>query len=1061
VTVGAFELVEPIGTGGMGQVYLATHRELGTPVALKALSLREPRLVDSFRAEIEASCRLEHPHIARVFAHGVAEGVGPLHPGTPWFAMELLRSDLDSELRGVSTWGQVAPLLAHLFDALAHAHARGIVHRDLKPSNVLFGRPDDQRPGLKLVDFGIAARGRDSVRGVGTPSAMAPEQWSDDLATVGPWSDLYALGVLVWRVVCRGKPIGSTDLPVLLYRQSKADFDPFRPRVDVPAGLEDWLRTCMAPQPEDRFQVVADARHALEELLDGPLLPASAEGEEATEPIDDGATVSLADLAPAPSGLRRPTHVAPGPVPVSWRDPLPATAPMHLAGAGLSLLPWREPALVGRHDLRALLWGALVTAARERRPVALELEGPSGVGVTAVGRWLVERARERSGALGVHVVGQPGAGPGQGAQAIVDDLLQPLGAPGVRAGRVKGLERLGATHQRTLEALEALDRPGADVVAATVQLLSGIARRRPVVVFVDDAQHDPSLQALAVSVQRLQGPVVVVVRGAQPGPRAQRVRVGPLEPSEASHMLRQLLPLDPRLESELVDRTFGRPGALRRWLERIQGQLELGAGGFRLAGPLPPPLTDPLEAVADLSEAELQLLEVAALLGRDVPRSLWVRAGEVPPRVCDLLARRVVARGLGTNTSGLALEPELAAALRQRAEAAGRAPAHHRAAARAMEALGGAPLPTGRAWLRAGRVERGVRRWLDGADGIIRAHGPRALASVLEEARRHLGQVPAQEALHGRCEVLRLRLAHEARDPDVADRAADLEAWATDLGWHDTALYAVRIGVLAAPMADKHALYERGMVRHGNAASEATRARHLLSWYLIRERFTADDRDLRYETARASIDRALADGDGLQLGFLTRPMLERLSRVVEAGRLSRDGAKGEVLRLYAEAAEISRRHSALTLSSDLLDLGLAHAACGDHAKADAVFREAGRWGAWLGIAADEAMATTNRAGLAVLEGQFRRGAELAQRALPGTAPGYLRAVLQLFIWVPRVQAGRWDAEALEALAIDLVPVTPPDREVVAAAEALAEAAEERALSLPPSFELLLELTQGE
>jgi tetratricopeptide (TPR) repeat protein len=1044
----------------MGRVYLARHRELGTPVALKALALTDERLLASFQGEIEASARLDHPHIARVFAHGRAPGGGPLTEGTPWFAMELLRSDLATELRGVSSWDQVAPLLGHLFDALAHAHARGIVHRDLKPSNVLFGRPDDLRPGLKLVDFGIAARGRDSVRGVGTPSAMAPEQWEDDLGAVGPWTDLYALGVLVWRVVCGRKPIEGDDLPGLLYRQGRADFDPFAPRLEVPEGLEDWLRTCMAPRAAQRFQAVADARHALEELLDGPLVPASADAEDVTEPLDQAATVSLEQLDAQAAGEVIGQAVVPGPVPVAWGDPLPEPAPVHLAGVGLSLLRWREPRLVGRSDLRAVLWGGLVKAVQRGRAVAVELEGAAGVGVSALGRWLVERARERSGALAVHVSGRPGAAPNEGVHNVVDELLQPMGTPGALPGRQRGLERLGAHHARTLEALEALDRPGEDAVRAAARVVLGIARRRPVVLFLDDAQHDPSLQGLAALAAGLRAPVLVVVRGAQPGPRALRARVGPLGPSEASLLLGQLLPLDIDLERALVDRTGGRPAELRRWVERVRDDLQLGPRGFRLRSPLPPPVSAPLDALTDFDDDDLRLLEVAALLGRDVPRSLWIRAAGVPPSRCDLLARRVVARGLARNQAGLVLEPELAAALRQRAESAGRAEAHHHAAARSMEALGGAPLPTGRAWLAAGRVERGVRRWLDGADAIVRAEGPRALAGVLEEARRRLAPLEESEALHGRCEVLRLQLAHEARDRDVGARAADLETWVASRGWHDAALYVRRLLALSAPVGGKHEVYEEGMARYGEQASDTARARLLLSWYVVRERFAAADRDTLYATARATLDRALVTGDGLEHGYVSRPQLQRMRYLVDAIRLGREQRHREVIKLLRQATEISRRHSALTLSSDLLDLGSAYAAAGDPGRAEACYREAGRWGAWLGIVADEAMAVTNRAGLAVMEGQFGRGAELAQRALPGTRHGYLSAVLQLFVWVPRVQAGRFDAEALENIASQLVLLSPPDPEVVKASEALAEAASVRNLPLPPSFELLLELTRG-
>jgi len=1037
----------------MGRVYRARHLDLDADVALKALHRGDDaRLLRGFRDEIEATARLDHPHVARVLAHGVSGAGEALVAGTPWFAMELLRGELRQEVRGIRSWNQVVPALHHLMDALAHAHARGVVHRDLKPSNILFGRPDDLRPGLKLVDFGIAALHADSVRGMGTPSYMAPEQWDHDLAAVGPWSDVYALGVLIWRLVTGGRPVFAKGAHAIRAAQAREDFVPYRPMLAVPDGLEAWLRVCMAAAPGQRFLSVADARWALDRLTDTPLDdPTALEDEETTAPLDDLVTLSLAELerAPAVSVERGPTVA---PVPEAWSDPLPQPAPMHLAGAGRSLLPWREPALIGREDARAELWGELLEAVRSGTPRQVHLSGAPGAGVSALGNWLVTRVRARSGALAASVRGQAGGREGAGPRRLVDALLQPLGAVGDPTGRRPGLTRIGATHRSTMLALERLEGGEDEAALATVELLSGLARCRPVVVFLDDVDADPSLAALVDHVDQLRGAILVVWRGGVGGGGGRSLELRPLDATESGQLVSRLLPLVPSLEHRLAERAAGRPGVLRRLLMQIDPELRWAGEGFTLDGELPGPDADLLDVLDGLGDQALEQLELAALLGGDVPRALWVRAAGISPAHADALTHDVVSRGVARDRAGLSLDPEVAEALRRRARAAGRAVRHHAAAAMALDALGGDPLRRGRAWIAAGQAARGVSVWLDGWDHIIRTLGPRALSGALREAREVLTHLPEQAVLHGRAWLLQLYLAHEFREPDAAARAAALADEAEARGWPDVGLDAMRLAGLTLVGPAKDELYGRALARFADA-SAASASRVWFTRYVLRERFAHPARDATHARATTLLRQARQEPIPPTV-LMEHARFDRMLHVADAVRLEREGQHERALAAQQAAVAISRRHGALSLCTDLTQLGLLLAAMGQPERADAVFVEAGQWAGWLGLTVDQALATTQRAGLAITQGAFQRGADLALRALPGTENDYLEAALQLFVWTARVRTGVWDAGALERIGRRLAPVQPPDHEIVAAIEELERQAMAEGRVLPRALRVL-------
>ena len=217
--VGDFELVLPIGSGGMGTVWEARQLEPARTVALKTVRVGLGPAIDTrrFREESRLLARLSHPGIAQILAAGVLEADGE-EGVLPWFAMEYV-----PEARPLGAYlaarGAPLPERLELFlqvcDAVHHGHLRGVVHRDLKPDNLLVG-PDGL---VKVIDFGIArATELDEARAtltgegeiVGTLLYMSPEQVRGERDSIDVRSDVHALGALLFEVLS-GRPPWPTD----------------------------------------------------------------------------------------------------------------------------------------------------------------------------------------------------------------------------------------------------------------------------------------------------------------------------------------------------------------------------------------------------------------------------------------------------------------------------------------------------------------------------------------------------------------------------------------------------------------------------------------------------------------------------------------------------------------------------------------------------------------------------------------------------------------------------------------------------------------------------------
>lgn len=265
---GDYELLSEVGRGGMGVVYRAHQISLGREVALKMIlrgQLASPADRERFRAEAEASARLDHPNIVPVYE------VGEIN-GRPYFTMKFIRGTTLAQrlAEGPLPAREAAKILATVARAVHFAHARGILHRDLKPSNILL----DDLDVPHVVDFGLAKQqgeGESLTRTgavLGTPAYMAPEQAAGARGEVGPHSDVYSLGVVLYALLTGRPPFQAAspvDVVLLVLEQ-----DPVPPRVLNPKAdrdLEMIALRCLQKPIDLRYPSAAALAEDLEAYL--------------------------------------------------------------------------------------------------------------------------------------------------------------------------------------------------------------------------------------------------------------------------------------------------------------------------------------------------------------------------------------------------------------------------------------------------------------------------------------------------------------------------------------------------------------------------------------------------------------------------------------------------------------------------------------------------------------------------------------------------------------------------------------------------------------------------
>jgi non-specific serine/threonine protein kinase/serine/threonine-protein kinase len=258
-TIGHYKLLQELGEGGMGTVWMADQLEpVRRKVALKVIKLGmdSKQVVVRFEAERQALALMDHPGIAKVLDGGMTAG------GRPYFVMELVKGVPITDFCDESKLGIRArlDLFRDVCAAVQHAHQKGIIHRDLKPSNVIVTLHDG-KPVPKVIDFGIAKATNQELTQktlfteyaqiLGTPEYMAPEQAAMSGLDVDTRADIYSLGVLLYELLTGTKPF---ELKTLLDRgyeeilRTIREVDPPRPSTRASTGHDDTGRISLARQ---------------------------------------------------------------------------------------------------------------------------------------------------------------------------------------------------------------------------------------------------------------------------------------------------------------------------------------------------------------------------------------------------------------------------------------------------------------------------------------------------------------------------------------------------------------------------------------------------------------------------------------------------------------------------------------------------------------------------------------------------------------------------------------------------------------------------------------------
>lgn len=268
--VGPWALVRRLGRGAMGEAWLAEDVRDGRAVVVKLLlaeGTRDPRHIESLFSEARTMVGMQHPNLLQVLDYGHIDETEALTSsvlveGAPYMVLELAEGGNLGAFHGKWPWERVRVVLLQVLQGLAHAHGREMLHLDIKPGNLLL-RSDGT---VAIADFGIArAIGVHQDRVAGTPAFMAPEQWRGRWQSLGPWTDLYAVGMVAIELL-QGRPaFRDTDVAGLREAHTRR-LPSFQPAVDVPSGLGDWLLSLIAKAPQHRFPSAAHAIQALQAL---------------------------------------------------------------------------------------------------------------------------------------------------------------------------------------------------------------------------------------------------------------------------------------------------------------------------------------------------------------------------------------------------------------------------------------------------------------------------------------------------------------------------------------------------------------------------------------------------------------------------------------------------------------------------------------------------------------------------------------------------------------------------------------------------------------------------
>ncbi|MFW6058463.1 MAG: protein kinase domain-containing protein, partial [Persicimonas sp.] len=471
IPVGPFDLLEFIGKGAMGQVWLARHREQDVPAAVKVITHRgadTDHYRRHFQQELRAVARLHHPGVVMIFDYleisreAEEASFGALNYGSPALAMEFCAGgSLVGRLADLS-WTEARAILLSLLDSLAHAHARGVIHRDLKPDNILLTDRNDG--GVRLTDFGLALLterldGENSAnRGVcGTPAFMSPEQLHAGWRNIGPWSDLYSLGCLAYQLVCGRPPFDGHSIVEIARKHIHKPVPRLEPRIPVPDRFEAWIHRLLQKSPLDRYRRAGDAAWGLmlmeqppgdEGPADSPIVSNARASSLVLKPLLDLAgehrpshqPISRADRGEAEDDLEDGPREASGDTPEvvphdiicppltrDWRHMVHRRPSVKLIGAGRGLYGLRYIPLIGRETEREFLWERIRQVELTSNPCAALLQGGAGCGKSYLAEWFCDRANENGAVITFKATHNSSPGGAEGLSRMLARRIRTVG----------------------------------------------------------------------------------------------------------------------------------------------------------------------------------------------------------------------------------------------------------------------------------------------------------------------------------------------------------------------------------------------------------------------------------------------------------------------------------------------------------------------------------------------------------------------------------------------------------------------------------------------------------
>lgn len=570
----------------MGRVHRAVHHPTRAEVAIKTLragadAMRKRLLLD----EATAAARVRDRRVARVI------DVGRDANDTPFLVMELVPGhDLERFFVAWPGWPTVARAMSETLEGLRAAHAVQVVHRDLKPPNVLVDARDQ---GIRLVDFGVATvvdpLDQDAERPIaGTPEFMPPEQLSGE-GPVGPFTDLYAFGVMLAHVVRGASPfsqledLGALDAEKRSYVAGRDRRE--RRGLAVPEALQALIDRLLHPDPRQRERFAERVRVELDALASQVV-----ETERASDPDAYRAATTSIDPSFQATALP-PTPTASGATTTEMdQSVLPAPADPQ---AAFALAATRDAPFAGRLAAREELFAAIDHVVQRGGTRLLAYVGEPGIGKSRLARLGLEHV-ERAGTMEGAATGFDARGTDV-AGGLFRLLSRWLGTPRSPRPAWNWLEGYGIDLDRlhrwlAATAMESAERPSvAEVVDITHGVLRALSRRAPVYLWLDDLAwaRDGAIELVERLLAKQDARVLVVatLRSGTLQHEATRSRLGPLlgspsastrtidplDQAERRAVLNGLAPLAPALVDEMVDRLDGSPMLLVEVVRALAG----------------------------------------------------------------------------------------------------------------------------------------------------------------------------------------------------------------------------------------------------------------------------------------------------------------------------------------------------------------------------------------------------------------------------------------------------------------------------------------------------------